>query len=69
MKSTDSILVLPTYDCSHYLQRADLYGRAAHAEPDPAVRTALETAAQECQRRAAELSQQESPPPDVQWRE
>jgi hypothetical protein len=69
MKSTDSILVLPTYDASHYLQRAEVYVRAAEAEPDAAIRTALETAGRECQRRALEIAQQGDPPLDVEWRE
>jgi hypothetical protein len=69
MKATDTILVLPTYDCDHYLQRAEVYGRAAEAEPDPAIRAALQTAQRECQRRAAELAQQGAPPMDVEWRE
>jgi hypothetical protein len=69
MKSTDTILVLPTYDCDHYLQRAEMYARAADVEPDPAIKAALVTAHRECQRRAAELAQQGSPPMDVEWQD
>ena len=69
MKSTDTILVFPTYDSDHYLQRAETYARAADAEPDPTIKAALLTAQRECQRRAAELAQQGSPPMDVEWQE
>jgi hypothetical protein len=44
MKSTDTILVFPTYDSDHYLQRAETYARAADAEPDPTIKAALLTA-------------------------
>jgi hypothetical protein len=46
-----------------------MYARAADAEPDPAIKAALVTAHRECQRRAAELAQQGSPPMDVEWQE
>jgi hypothetical protein len=69
MKSTENVVVRPTYDRDHYLQRAQAYVRAAEAEPDAAIRAALHTAARECRRRAAELAQQGPPPMDVEWGE
>jgi hypothetical protein len=69
MKSTENLVVRPTYDCSYYLQRSEFYGRAADAEPDRAIRAALKAVERECQRRAAELAAQAPPPMDVEWQE
>ena len=46
------VLVLPTYDATHYLARARRYARDARHEPDTKLRRLLREAEKRCRRKA-----------------